>query len=218
MQLGQSLSASRSILSNQENTATSQEKLSVNQESPAENRMITPTIKELSIQLLQTSSQQLREHISLATMIKQLRELFRTALKLVKLKQGLSANRLIMSPQESTAVSQRKQSENQESPKERIVITPIMKESSMKQNQLFHRTTRNQLREHTSLATTTKESMDLLWIALKLAKLKQNFSVNRLIISPLLEAEITAAFQRKQLENEESLVGKQVQTPTMKES
>ena len=154
VKLGQSLSASRSILSNQENTATSQEKLSVNQESPAENRMITPTIKELSIQLLQTSSQQLREHISLATMIKQLRELFRTALKLVKLKKALSANRLIMSPQESTAVSQRKQSENQESPKETIVITPIMKESSMKQNQLFHRTTRNQLREHTSLATT----------------------------------------------------------------
>ena len=145
-------------------------------------------------------------HISLATTTEESMDLLRIALKLAKLKQVLSVNRLIMS-NINTAVSQGKQSETQESQKEMMVITPTTKESFLQllasqlhQSQFTLKTTSDQILLHISLATTTKESTDLLRIASKLVKLKKALFANRSIMSPTID-QSTATSQKKLSEN-----------------
>ena len=95
---------------------------------------------------------------------------------------------------------------------------PITIESPQLQlkGQLIQRTTSNQLLGHISPATTIRKSGEMLRTALKLANLKKALFANRLTLS-LLEVELTATFQRKLSENQESPAETMVFTPTTKE-
>ena len=139
----------------------------------------------------------------------------------MKLTQDLFANRLIMSDLENTATFRGRSLENQESQMGLMLLTTTMKESSMQQllhqSQYTLKTTSNQSQGHISLVTTTKKLKELLRIASKLANLKKVLSANRLIMSPT-EEQITATFQRKQSENQESPKETMVPTHTTKES
>ena len=168
-QMKKNLSANRSTITEIKSTAASQRKGLENQASPAHMTALILTTKEsskmqqrLQLQLQsqptqRTTSNQLLGLISLATTTRKSEELFRTASRLANPRKALSANRSTLSNPEAklTATFPRRQSENQESPKETMVLTPTTKESSMQQQlQLKSPISSFRKEEHTSPSTT----------------------------------------------------------------